>query len=72
MHSCFRSQHTQNYQTNRIFTLLLWSLNLIVHHGFLPVILMGPKNFKYLRSTEQLYLERVVGFANFAQPQLPI
>ena len=26
MHNCFRSQHTQNYQTNRIFTLLLWSL----------------------------------------------
>ena len=28
--------------------------NLIVHHGFLPVIFMGPKNFKYLRSTEHL------------------
>ena len=28
--------------------------NLIVHDGFLPVIFMGPKNFKYLRSTEHL------------------
>ena len=46
--------------------------NLIVYHGFLPVIFMGQKNFKYLRSTELLYLKKVVGFANFAQPQLPI
>ena len=30
--------------------------NLIVHHGFLPVIFMGQKNLKYLRSTEHLYL----------------
>ena len=28
--------------------------NLIVHQGFLPVIFMGPKNFKYLSSTEHL------------------
>ena len=28
--------------------------NLIVHDGFLPVIFMGLKNFKYLRSTEDL------------------
>ena len=40
--------------------------NLTVHHGFLPVIFMGLKNFKYLRSTEHLYLKGVVGFANFA------
>ena len=32
--------------------------NLIVHHGFLPVIFMGQKNFRYLRSTEHLYLRR--------------
>ena len=32
--------------------------NLIVHHGFLPVSFMGPKNFRHLRSTEHLYLRR--------------
>ena len=26
MHNCFRSQHTQNYQTNRMLMLLLWSV----------------------------------------------
>ena len=44
--------------------------NLIVHHGCLPVIFIRPKNFKYLRSTELLYLKKVVGFANFAKPSL--
>ena len=39
--------------------------NLIEHHGFLPVIFMGPKNFKYLRSTEHLYLR---GWWDFAKP----
>ena len=33
---------------------------------------MGPKNLKYLRSTEHLYLKRVVGFANFAKPQITV
>ena len=36
------------------------------------VIFMGAKNFKYLSSTEHLYLKRAVGFANFTKPQLPI
>ena len=68
MHNCFRSQHTDEYNVHVTAVVC----NLLVRHGFLPVIFMRPKNFKYLRSTEHLYLKRVVGFANFAKPQLPI
>ena len=71
MNNCFRRQHTKlSYEWNVHVTAVV--CNLIVHRGFLPVIFMGPKNFRYLGSTEHLYLKRVAGFANFAKPQVTV